>query len=58
MATFMLGWGIKIGGGLASYPIDNVRRRIMMTLGEAIKCKSSLDAFSQIVMKERAKSAL
>ncbi|KAM7523842.1 hypothetical protein LguiA_013744 [Lonicera macranthoides] len=47
----------KLGrAGLASYPIDTVRRRMMMTSGEAVKYKSSLDAFSQIVKKKGAKS--
>ncbi|PHU06446.1 ADP,ATP carrier protein 1, mitochondrial [Capsicum chinense] len=36
-ASFFLGWGITIGAGLASYPIDTVRRRMMMTSGEAFK---------------------
>ncbi|GFP79035.1 ADP ATP carrier protein mitochondrial, partial [Phtheirospermum japonicum] len=44
------------GAGLASYPIDTVRRSMMMTSGEAVKYKSSIDAFSQIVKKEGAKS--
>ncbi|KAG0323587.1 ADP,ATP carrier protein 2 [Podila horticola] len=35
--------------GMASYPIDTVRRRMMMTSGEAVKFKSSMDAFRQIV---------
>lgn len=56
LASFLLGWGITIGAGLASYPIDTVRRRMMMTSGEAVKYKSSLDAFSQIVKKEGTKS--
>lgn len=51
-ATFMLGWGITIGAGLASYPIDTVRRRMMMTSGEATKYSSSLQAFNVIVAKE------
>lgn len=55
-ASFLLGWGITIGAGLASYPIDTVRRRMMMTSGEAVKYKSSLDAFNQIVKKEGYKS--
>ncbi|XP_028090028.1 ADP,ATP carrier protein 1, mitochondrial-like [Camellia sinensis] len=41
---------------LASYPIDTVRRRMMMTSGEAVKYKSSIDAFSQILKNEGAKS--
>lgn len=56
LASFLLGWGITIGAGLASYPIDTVRRRMMMTSGEAVKYKSSLDAFSQIIKKEGSKS--
>ncbi|XP_057507933.1 ADP,ATP carrier protein 3, mitochondrial-like [Actinidia eriantha] len=56
LASFFLGWGITIGAGLASYPIDTVRRRMMMTSGEAVKYKSSLDAFGQIIKNEGAKS--
>jgi len=56
LATFLLGWGITIGAGLASYPIDTVRRRMMMTSGEAEKYSSSLQAFSKIVAKEGASS--
>ncbi|CAB4308645.1 unnamed protein product [Prunus armeniaca] len=55
-ASFGLGWVITNGAGLASYPIDTVRRRMMMTSGEAVKYKSSLDAFSQILKNEGAKS--
>ncbi|KAH0981633.1 hypothetical protein GBA52_008810 [Prunus armeniaca] len=51
-----LGWLITNGAGLASYPIDTVRRRMMMTSGEAVKYKSSLDAFKQILKNEGAKS--
>lgn len=56
LASFLLGWGVTIGAGLASYPIDTVRRRMMMTSGEAVKYKSSVDAFSQIIKNEGAKS--
>lgn len=48
MASFLLGWGITIGAGLASYPIDTVRRRMMMKSGEAVKYKSSMHAFVEI----------
>jgi len=56
LATFLLGWGITIGAGLASYPIDTVRRRMMMTSGEAVKYRSSLHAFAEITKKEGVKS--
>jgi len=51
-ATFFLGWGITIAAGLASYPIDTVRRRMMMTSGEAVKYRSSLHAFQEIIKNE------
>lgn len=56
LVSFLLGWAITIGAGLASYPLDTVRRRMMMTSGEAVKYKSSLDAFSQILKNEGPKS--
>jgi len=56
IASFLLGWAITIGAGLASYPIDTVRRRMMMTSGEAVKYKSSVHAFGEIVKKEGVKS--
>jgi solute carrier family 25 (adenine nucleotide translocator) protein 4/5/6/31 len=55
-ASFLLGWGITIGAGLASYPIDTIRRRMMMTSGEAVKYKSSYHAALEIVKKEGTKS--
>ena len=32
-ANFLLGWGVTVGAGLASYPIDTIRRRMMLTSG-------------------------
>jgi solute carrier family 25 (adenine nucleotide translocator) protein 4/5/6/31 len=34
LASFMLGWGVTTVAGLAAYPLDTVRRRMMMTSGE------------------------
>lgn len=56
LASFMLGWGVTFGAGFASYPIDTVRRRMMMTSGEATKYSSSLQAFREILAKEGLKS--
>lgn len=56
LASFALGWGVTTGAGIASYPLDTVRRRMMMTSGEAVKYKSSFDAFTQIVKAEGVKS--
>ena len=44
----MLGWGVTIGAGLASYPLDTIRRRMMMTSGSAVHYKSMFDAGSQV----------
>jgi len=55
-ASFALGWAVTTGAGLASYPLDTVRRRMMMTSGEAVKYKSSYHAFKEIVAKEGTKS--
>ncbi|KAK0639149.1 ADP,ATP carrier protein [Cercophora newfieldiana] len=56
LASFALGWCVTTGAGIASYPLDTVRRRMMMTSGEAVKYSSSFDAFKQIVAKEGVKS--
>jgi len=51
-ASFLLGYGVTVTAGLLSYPIDTIRRRMMMTSGQAVKYKGSLDCFSQIVKNE------
>ncbi|KAL4768898.1 mitochondrial carrier domain-containing protein [Aspergillus nidulans var. acristatus] len=56
LVSFMLGWGVTTGAGIASYPLDTVRRRMMMTSGEAVKYSSSFDAFRQIIAREGVKS--
>jgi len=56
LGSFMLGWGVTITAGLASYPIDTIRRRMMMTSGEAVKYRSSWHAFTTILGKEGVSS--
>lgn len=50
--SFLLGWGVTITAGLMSYPIDTVRRRMMMTSGQAVKYKGSIDCTVQILKHE------
>jgi len=50
--SFVLGYVVTISAGLVSYPIDTVRRRMMMTSGEAVKYKGSIDCTIQILKKE------
>ncbi|KAI7827691.1 mitochondrial carrier domain-containing protein [Gamsiella multidivaricata] len=56
IASFILGFGVTNLASLVSYPFDTVRRRMMMTSGEAVKYKSSFDAFRQIVTQEGYRS--
>jgi len=50
--NFALGWSVTTVAGLLSYPIDTVRRRMMMTSGEGTKYASSFHAFTSIAAKE------
>jgi solute carrier family 25 (adenine nucleotide translocator) protein 4/5/6/31 len=50
--SFALGYVVTISAGLLSYPIDTIRRRMMMTSGEAVKYKGSIDCTRQIVTNE------
>lgn len=56
LASFLLGWGVTTGAGLASYPLDTIRRRMMMTSGAKVHYKSMFDAASQIIAAEGVKS--
>merc|ERR1712061_446302 len=42
-ASFILGWAVTVTAGLMSYPIDTIRRRMMMTSGGGVKYKGSID---------------
>jgi len=50
--SFILGWGVTVTAGLMSYPIDTVRRRMMMTSGGGVKYNGSLDCFRQVLKNE------
>lgn len=50
--SFALGYSVTVFAGLLSYPIDTIRRRMMMTSGEAVKYKGSVDCFLQILKNE------
>lgn len=52
LLSFLLGWGVTITAGLMSYPIDTIRRRMMMTSGQAVKYKGSIDCFVQVMKNE------
>jgi len=52
LTSFALGYAVTVSAGLASYPIDTIRRRMMMTSGQAVKYSGSLDCTMQILKNE------
>lgn len=52
LLSFALGYVVTISAGLVSYPIDTIRRRMMMTSGEAVKYKGSWDCAMVIIKNE------
>merc|ERR1712039_1013900 len=57
-ASFLLGYAVTVTSGLISYPIDTIRRRMMMTSGQAVKYKGSIDCTVQILKNEGAMSMM
>jgi len=51
-ASFVLGYVVTVTSGLMSYPIDTIRRRMMMTSGEAVKFNGSMDCAAYILKNE------
>ena len=55
LATFMLGQAVTVSAGIISYPLDTVRRRLMMTSGSKEKLyNGTIDCFKKILQKEGA----
>jgi len=52
IVNFFLGWAVTIFAGILSYPLDTIRRRMMMTSGAAEKYKSSIDCGLKIIKAE------
>lgn len=49
ITNFLLAWAGTTASGIAAYPFDTVRRRMMMTSGSGVFYKSSFDAFASII---------
>merc|ERR1712109_272343 len=52
IVSFGLGYAVTVTAGILSYPIDTIRRRMMMTSGAAVKYNGSLDCTMQILKNE------
>lgn len=49
---FAVGYAVTVAAGLASYPIDTIRRRMMMTSGTGNAYSGSIDCAQQILKNE------
>lgn len=54
IVNFLLGWVVTVVSGLISYPLDTIRRRMMMTSGTGQNYKNSFACFSSIMKNEGA----
>ena len=52
LQTFLLGWAVTVTSGVVAYPLDSVKRRMMMTAGEEVKYASSKACLKEIVATE------
>jgi len=49
---FAVGYAVTVLAGILSYPIDTIRRRMMMTSGAAVKYNGSMDCAASILKSE------
>jgi solute carrier family 25 (adenine nucleotide translocator) protein 4/5/6/31 len=57
LGKFALGYAVTVSAGLLSYPLDTIRRRLMMTSGKhAGKYKNSMDCARKILKEEGMKA--
>ena len=50
--SFILAYGVTVSAGLVTYPIDTIRRRMIITSGVSAKYKGSLDCAAQIAKQD------
>lgn len=50
LASFLLGWSVTTGAGICSYPLDTIRRRMMMTSGE-VSCNRETPSPETFLLK-------
>jgi solute carrier family 25 (adenine nucleotide translocator) protein 4/5/6/31 len=52
LVSFALGYAVTVAASSASYPIDTIRRRMMMTSGTGVHYKGWIDCGGQILKNE------
>ena len=58
LPSFLLGWMVSFTASLLCYPLDTIKSRMMMTSGEAVKYRGSLDCLTQIIRLEGWRSLM
>ena len=58
LAASVMAVGVVVCQKMATYPLDTVNRRMMMTSGEVVKYQSSIHAFAEIIRNESVKLCL
>merc|ERR1711879_1059649 len=52
IVNFAVGYAVTVTAGILSYPIDTIRRRMMMTSGTGQNYKGSIDCTIQILKND------
>ena len=56
LASFLLGWTVTTGAGICSYPLDTIRRRMMMTSGEVRPLRLEPNKLFLLTLRNRLSS--
>eukprot|EP00092_Neocalanus_flemingeri_P052219 GFUD01060968.1.p1 GENE.GFUD01060968.1~~GFUD01060968.1.p1 ORF type:complete len:303 (+),score=82.22 GFUD01060968.1:310-1218(+) len=56
LETFILGWVVTIISGISAYPLDTIKRRMMMTAGQEVKYTSSMACLKEVLLKEGSRA--
>ena len=52
VSSYIFGFCVTVSAGFISYPLDTVRRRMLMRSGEPVKYKGVVECFTTIVRNE------
>ncbi|XP_055898805.1 uncharacterized protein LOC106053044 [Biomphalaria glabrata] len=57
-SSFVLSYGVTVSSNLIAYPLDTIRRRMMLRSAEKVQYKGSVDCALQIIRNEGALSLM
>jgi solute carrier family 25 (adenine nucleotide translocator) protein 4/5/6/31 len=56
LETFLLRWLVTIISGISAYPLNTIKRRMLMTAGQEVKYTSSMACLKEVVLKEGSRA--